>query len=442
MVSQLNNPYARGLSRSPRLEHLEERLAFSTAPTVTDFEVGSTQWTTQFETYLVAQSQGTLGYRVPTGSAAQLKSLPWKNIDTLIVTFSEDVDVRREHLSISGVNATSFAVDQFSYDVDSHRATWILSAPLGSNSYFLEIDGDGVSPVRNLQGATLDGDWTTSANTFPSGNSAAGGDFGFAFRVLIGDANQTNTVDYYDSYNASIKNGLTTSSVGYSPLYDFNGSGDHSSADASDAYSRMWATYPSGAPVGVSNDAPTSRGGGYYCLDPSEVDLAINLWEQFSDAETSDSALTYQLVSTSNSSMWSSQTINATAGTLNLSATSNAVGRSVIVIRAIDSQGQYTDVRMVIDVGGTVGTPFLDFAIDRIAGNQWEITGMVVDDEATEGLLVTFSGAVNCSARVDSMGCFLITVDVEIEDWGDIIGWVYDWNGGRSNLDIDLVGFS
>jgi len=442
MASLPTYPRASHRSRSPRIERLEDRLALTAGPTVIDFEVGGTQWTTQFESYLVANSQGTLGYRVPTGSASQLKSLPWKNIDTFIVTFNEDVDVRSEHLSISGIGAASFSIQQFHYDVSTHRATWTLASPLASNSYLVEIDGDGVSPVRNLHGAALDGEWAASASTFPSGNSVAGGDFSFAFRVLIGDANQTNTVDSYDSYNASLKNGLTTSSVGYSPLYDFNGSGDHSSADASDAYSRMWSTYPPGSPVGTSNDAPTNLGGGYFYIAPSTVDLAIDLWDQFSDAETADSALTYQIISSSSDSVWSSKSINATSGTLGLVPAVNSSGRSVLIIRATDSQGQFTDAKFVVDVGNKFGVPSLYFSIEETQYDQWTITGTVTDDGPREGLLVTFAGAVNCSARVDSLGRFTIVVILEADDWADVIGWVYDWDGGRSDPYIKFAGYA
>ena len=442
MLSQRIGRPTRRFGRLPRFESLEGRLPLTASPTVVDFEVSSTLWTTQFNDYLVAHSLGTQGYRVPTGSTSQIKSLPWNNIDTLVVTFSEDVDVRRDHLSLSGVSATNFTIQSFNYDVASHRATWVLSAPLGPNSYSIEIDGDGVSPVKNLDGATLDGEWTTSTSTYPSGNAAAGGDFAFAFRVLIGDANQSNTVDYYDYYGAVAKNGLTTTSTAYSPLYDFNGSGDHTSTDASEASSRMWATYQSGTPVGATNDAPTSRGGGYYRLAPSVADLAINLWDQFADAETSDSTLTYQVTSTSNGSLWSSQSINNTTGKLNLTASTSASRRSVIVVRATDSQGQFTDTRYVVDVGNAFGIPSVDFSINSCGANLWEITGTVTDDGPLEGLLVRFSGAVSCSTRVDSMGSFSIFVHVPIEEWGDVFGMVYDWDGGLSNVDFDFVGIS
>lgn len=442
MLSQLINRRARRFGRSPRFESLEDRLPLTASPTVVDFEVSSTQWTTQFNDYLIAHSLGTHGYRVPTGSASQIKSLPWKNVDTLVVTFSEDVDVRRDHLSISGVSATNFAIQQFSYDVDSHRATWVLSAPLGPNSYSVEIDGDGVAPVKNLHGATLDGEWTTSTSAFPSGNAVAGGDFTFAFRVLIGDANQSNTVDYYDYYGAVSRNGMTTTSTGYSPLYDFNGSGNHSTADSSEAYSRMWATYPAGTPVGATNDAPTTRGGDYFYLDPSDVDLAINLWDHFADAETTDSALTYQVMSLSNSSLWSSQSIDAATGALNLAATTNALGRSVVVVRATDSQGQFTDSKFVIDVGSTFDVPCLEFSIENIGENAWQIEGTVSDDGPLEGLLVRFSGAITCSVRANSTGFFSFVVSVELEDWGSVTGFVYDLDGGLSEECVDFVGFS
>ncbi len=424
---------ARGQRRGRRFESLEERLPLTAGPTVVDFEVGSSQWSSQFTDFLVTSSLGTEGYRVPTGSAAQLSSLPWSNIDTFTVRFSEDVNVRASHLSLTGVNATNFQIQQFAYDAETYTASWTLSAPLAKNSYFLEIDGDGVSPVVDLQGMAVDGEWTTSSSVYPSGNSVAGGDFSFAFRVLPGDVNQNSGVDYFDYSTAVAKVGLTTGSSGYSALIDLDGSGSHTSADASGISARMWTSYPSGSPIGSSNDAPSTSSGGYYRISGGGASVAISLWDDFADAENSDSQLSYQLLSTTNSSLWSSQSINTTNGELQLTAAVSVVGRSTLVVRATDASGQFVDSRYVVDVGSGVSLPGLSYTITSTDEDMWRVAGYVWDDGLLEGLLVEFTGAINRYARVETDGSFEILLTAIEEDWGDVAGLVHDWDGAASD---------
>lgn len=432
MRSWLWDQSTRPQRRGRWFENLEERLPLTSGPTVVDFEVGSSQWSSQFTDFLAASSLGAEGYRVPTGSAAQMSSLPWSNIDTFIVRFSEDVIVRANHLSLTGVNATNFQIQQFAYDPATYTASWTLSAPLAKNSYLLEIDGDGISPVVDLQGMAVDGEWTTSSSVYPSGNGVAGGDFSFAFRVLPGDGNQNSGVDYYDYYAAAAKVGLTTASSGYSALVDLDGSGSHTSADASGISSRMWTSHPSGSPIGTSNDAPSTSSGGYYRISAA-ASLAISLWDDFADAETSDSQLSYQLLSTTNSSLWSSQSINTTNGQLQLTAAANAAGRSTLVVRATDASGQYVDSRYVIDVGSGVSPPGLSYTITSTDEDTWCIAGYVWDDGLLEGLLVEFAGAVNRYARVQADGSFEILLTAIEEDWGEVTGLVHDSEGAASD---------
>ena len=92
------------------MEALEQRKLLSgTPPTVTGVFVGSTEWSSAFYDYLAPGDQLDLGYQIPTGTTAQVKSLPWVNIDKIAIRFSEDVHVGMGDLSLSGVNAVAFA---------------------------------------------------------------------------------------------------------------------------------------------------------------------------------------------------------------------------------------------------------------------------------------------------------------------------------------------
>lgn len=426
MQSWLRESRVFGTPRRGRFETLEQRLALSAAPTIINFEVGSTQWTAEFSTYLTDNSLGESGYRVPAGSSAQLKSLPWNNLDILRVTFSEDVNVAQRHMSLTGVGVANVNVAHFEYDPRAFTATWILSAALVKNSYRLEIDGDGMSPIRDLEGNSLDGTWTTSTSSYPSGNNTSGSDFGFAFRVLPGDTNQNNSVDYYDYYAATSKNGKTTQTAGYSAFVDINGSGSHTSSDSSDIYSRLSTTYPAGTPVGNADDAPSSAGRVTYSLNNAN-DLAITLWDDFEDNETPDSELIYELTSATNSALWSSCTIDAATGVLTLVPVTNAYGRSTFLVSAMDAAGQKVFVTYTVDVGRVNLQPTFSFEIEAVGDDTFVVWGIVDDDGPVEGLMVEFQGAITGRACVRANGMFEFTVVLPEEQWDDVDAFVVDW---------------
>ena len=113
--------------RSLRIESLETRNMLS-HPAVTAVNVAGSN-ATSFVSYLQSSGLGVGGYAIPVGSTAQLKTLPWANIDQIRITFSENVAVREEDLSVSGVNTTAYAFSGFSYDPASYTATWTMAAP-------------------------------------------------------------------------------------------------------------------------------------------------------------------------------------------------------------------------------------------------------------------------------------------------------------------------
>ena len=115
--------------RCLRLETLETRAMLS-HPAVTAVNVAGTNWNPSFVSYLQSSGLGAGGYAIPVGSSAQLQTLPWTNINQIRITFSEDVVVHAEDLSVSGVNTTAYAFSGFAYDSTSHTATWTLAAPV------------------------------------------------------------------------------------------------------------------------------------------------------------------------------------------------------------------------------------------------------------------------------------------------------------------------
>src|SRR5688572_27096744 len=88
-----------------RVERLETRMMLSAAPAITDFHVSSTQWSSAFIDHLQSHNLGDHGYRVPVGSSLQSASLPWFNIDQIVISFSEDVDIQAADLALSSISA-------------------------------------------------------------------------------------------------------------------------------------------------------------------------------------------------------------------------------------------------------------------------------------------------------------------------------------------------
>ncbi len=103
-------------------------------------------------------------------------TLPWTNIDTLLVKFTEDVNPATligANVKVFGVLAVPGVSGAITFDNATNLAKITLASPITSNRLRLEI-GPG---VQSLAGATLDGDL----------NSVPGGTYNFLFNVQPGD---------------------------------------------------------------------------------------------------------------------------------------------------------------------------------------------------------------------------------------------------------------
>ena len=139
-------------------------------PAVAAVNLASTQWAPSFVSYLESAGLGTGGYAIPVGSTNQLQTIPWKNVDQIRITFSEDVVVAAADLSVSGVNTTAYTFSGFSYDSNTKTATWTLSAPITKDKLLLDLDADGLAPVRSVAtGEVLDGAWVNCQSTLSIG---------------------------------------------------------------------------------------------------------------------------------------------------------------------------------------------------------------------------------------------------------------------------------
>ena len=205
------------------------------APTVTAVYVKGSAWSSGFLSFLAGNTSGsssTYGFAIPVGSgAAQLQTLPWRNLDRISIAFSEDVSVAQAQFAIAG-SVGSYSVSGFAYNATDHVATWSLSAAIGPDKLYIALPGTGTTPVTDTAGNALDGEWTNptsysqvgATDTFPSGNGTAGGNFAFRFDVLPGDSTggSLGKVNVADIAQTKSRSSLPETASSYRSDFDGN----------------------------------------------------------------------------------------------------------------------------------------------------------------------------------------------------------------------------
>ena len=229
--------------------------AVSTAPPeVTGvYASGGSAWSPSFYACLAASGQGDahLGYRL-LGGDGQLLPLPWINITTISVVFSQDVTINTAATGLDLIGSADLAAAPsltsatFSYSSASHTPQWTFAAPLTTDKYLLELPSAAVSSEF---GMSLDGEWTTQSSNFPSGDGVSGGDFLFRFNVLPGAVTQNTVVTGVDGGAVRTSLFADTSTANYSPMADVNGDGGITSLDGAIVRANLLQQLPSSDPV-------------------------------------------------------------------------------------------------------------------------------------------------------------------------------------------------
>jgi hypothetical protein len=235
-------------------ERLESRQLLSSAPAVLAVEVRGTEWAPAFIEDLAARGLGTGGYRVPDG-AAQLKDLPWSNVNQVSVRFSEPVTVQADDLYLAGATVRQYPVVAVAYDAQAFIATWTLSQSLSNDKLLVHVRGR----VSDADHNPLDGEWTDGADAYPSGDGIADGLFQFRINVLPGDVDQSGSPVNAADLRTVRSSQVTSRDAGYSPFCDVDGSGAVNAADL-DAVragqrSPLPATNPGVLPAMPSSDS-------------------------------------------------------------------------------------------------------------------------------------------------------------------------------------------
>ena len=415
-----------------RFEPLESRDMLTAISAV---GVDSTAWDSSFRDEIDnGNSAGITGYEIPTGSD-QAKTVPWNNVDKIQIKFDTDVDVQAADLSVSGVNETAYEFDDFSYDATDKVATWTLAEAIAKDKIFLDLDADGIDPVKAVSGgAVLDGEWTDNSDTFPSGNGTAGGDFEFRINVLPGDYNGSATVTTFDRLVVASKVGKAVGDAGYDIRADINGDGDITTADDKDFITNHLSdALPSGDPEGVGNDAPTTTGLADVHVNAGAISSWLVLYDgtttQFDDAEDDSDGLTYSVVGNTNESLidTTSFTISESSGLMYIYYESGETGWADITVRATDTDGLFVDTTFKVHVNER--PVIATFSVIEQPNGDWTISGTVTDDEDVAGLVVSFSGVLSSyglTATVDGNGNFSITETLNGLVSGDALANVTD----------------
>jgi len=91
---------------------------------------------------------GSLGYSLP-GGKNQLQILPWDNLTTVSVVFTQNVTVNTAQAGLALVGSPdlpavpSLGAATFSYNSSTDTATWTFASPLTTDKYLLCIPSDG-----------------------------------------------------------------------------------------------------------------------------------------------------------------------------------------------------------------------------------------------------------------------------------------------------------
>jgi hypothetical protein len=227
----------------------------ATPPVVTDVFVAGSAWHPNFRSFMQTTGVGdaTYGYRLT--SLLHADELPWLNLDTISVRFSEDVTLGAGAINLYGVN-TALYTGTVTYDPVTFTATWTRAGTFTADKLLLALNAAVIADGVNN---ALDGEWTNpaettpvsagGADTFPSGDGAAGGNFLLRMNVLIGDVNRDGQVVGNDVTNVRSNQGFVPGGAGYSIFRDINGDTQIVGNDVTAVRSRQGIALPPGVPT-------------------------------------------------------------------------------------------------------------------------------------------------------------------------------------------------
>jgi hypothetical protein len=152
------------------------------------------------------------------------RDLPFFNIQTIKVVFSDNVDLSGATTQLLGINVPNYAISAPSYDPSTFTATWTLPAALGADRLTLNITGVTAPPVNG-----------TGPNIVADPYSAA-------FAVLPGDVDGDGAVTIADAID--VRDDIQAFGGQYLIWADVDGSGIIDLTDLTAVRNRIGSVLP------------------------------------------------------------------------------------------------------------------------------------------------------------------------------------------------------
>jgi len=232
--------------------------AFAPPPRVTDVRLASSQWNqgngVLFDFLLAVDPNERVGHSV----LANQSVLPWDNIDTIYIDFSQDIGTFDNlDFSLGGVpisiapiggpvgdyeSAGLIPPENVTYAPLIAQARIVLATPLTADRLILTLSG---TSIQNEFEDHLDGD----------SNGIGNDDFSVGFSVLPGDVDNSGSVNANDFSSLKANTGQVQGIGSFNPIADLNGNGTVNADDLFRLASLTGSLLPLGAPVApnVSN---------------------------------------------------------------------------------------------------------------------------------------------------------------------------------------------
>jgi hypothetical protein len=259
---------------------------YTDPPEVSGVYVYSSSWTDTFKDFLGTSGAGTadLGYEIPTSATdpEQLKSIPWTNVNTIRVTFDEDVNITAADLEITGVNTATYSGD-FSYGQVGGvwTATWSLpgTGVFTADKIMVNVSGDVVSKASGIK---LAGAWenptTGGGSVMPSGGAAKTPGQPFNFRVNMLPGAVSGGPKVIQSDLLAVRQGLNAEpgNPKYTVFRDLSGTGKVTQIDLLAVRQRLNVALPAGDPQAYTFE-PAPTGGSMMVTSASSSDGSTTL---------------------------------------------------------------------------------------------------------------------------------------------------------------------
>lgn len=210
-------------------------------PTIVDVFFDGSAWDPAFR---AACGNASFGYPAQTG-AGQLDSMPWSNLNTIYVQFSEPVNaVTAAQVGVRGINLPVYAVSSVTM-ISSTVARIALAASIGTDRLILDLDGSSAGAITDLAGNKLAGGWVEGVSNFPT-SGAAGNNFQYRFVVAVGDASGNGQVRNADlnTLRDNLFNDLPSAT--FDIYADINGDGIIRNADLNVVRNHLFDDPPGG----------------------------------------------------------------------------------------------------------------------------------------------------------------------------------------------------